>query len=66
MIEPGDAFPDFELSNQDGETVRLADHRGRKVVLFAFPRADTPGCTRQACGFRDQPARSGGSCAPTG
>ena len=54
MIEPGDAFPDFELSNQDGETVRLADHRGRKVVLFAFPRADTPGCTRQACGFRDQ------------
>jgi peroxiredoxin Q/BCP len=53
MIEPGDAFPDFELANQDGETVRLADYRGRKIVLFAFPRADTPGCTRQACGFRD-------------
>ncbi|MEZ5333534.1 MAG: thioredoxin-dependent thiol peroxidase [Thermoanaerobaculia bacterium] len=53
MIEPGDAFPDFSLSNQDGETVRLRQLRGRKVVLFAFPKADTPGCTRQACGFRD-------------
>lgn len=53
MIEPGDAFPAFELPNQDGETVRLADLRGRKVVLFAFPKAATPGCTRQACGFRD-------------
>lgn len=53
MIEPGDPFPDFALSNQSGETVRLADLRGRKVVLFAFPKADTPGCTRQACGFRD-------------
>lgn len=53
MIEPGDAFPDFSLANQDGETVRLADLAGRKVVLFAFPKADTPGCTRQACGFRD-------------
>jgi len=53
MIEPGDAFPEFALSNQDGETVRLADYRGRKVVLFAFPKADTPGCTSQACGFRD-------------
>jgi peroxiredoxin Q/BCP len=57
MIRPGDSFPDFELLDQSGETVRLADLRGRKVVLFAFPKADTPGCTAQACGFRDQFAR---------
>lgn len=45
--------PDFELLNQDGKTVRLSDLRGKKVVLFAYPKADTPGCTTQACGFRD-------------
>jgi peroxiredoxin Q/BCP len=53
MPAVGETAPDFELLNQDGKTVRLSDFRGRKVILFAFPRADTPGCTTQACGFRD-------------
>jgi peroxiredoxin Q/BCP len=56
MIEPGRPAPDFELSDQDGETVRLSDLRGRKVVLYFYPKADTPGCTTQACGIRDHQA----------
>jgi peroxiredoxin Q/BCP len=54
MPNPGEPFPDFELPNQDGNTVRLSDYRGRKLILFAFPKANTPGCTTQACGFRDE------------
>jgi peroxiredoxin Q/BCP len=53
MPQVGEKVPDFELLNQDGEKVRLSDFHGRKVVLFAFPKAGTPGCTTQACGFRD-------------
>ena len=49
----GDMAPDFELQNQRGETVKLSDYRGRKVLLFAYPKAGTSGCTVQACGFRD-------------
>jgi thioredoxin-dependent peroxiredoxin len=49
----GDLAPDFSLLNQDGKTVRLSDFRGQTVILFAYPKADTPGCTTQACGFRD-------------
>ena len=49
----GDLAPDFELRNQRGETVKLSDYRGRKVLLFAYPKAGTSGCTVQACGFRD-------------
>lgn len=49
----GDTAPDFELLNQDGKTIKLSDYRGKKVILFAFPKADTPGCTTQACGFRE-------------
>ncbi len=49
----GDSAPDFELLNQDGKTIKLSDYRGKKVILFAFPKADTPGCTTQACGFRE-------------
>jgi peroxiredoxin Q/BCP len=49
----GDPAPDFELLNQDGEPVRLSDFRGQTVILFAYPKADTPGCTTQACGLRD-------------
>jgi len=49
----GEPAPDFELLNQDGEALRLSDLRGRRVILFAYPKAATPGCTRQACGFRD-------------
>jgi len=50
----GTTAPDFELLNQDGQLVKLSDFRGRKVVLFAYPKAGTPGCTTQACGFREQ------------
>jgi thioredoxin-dependent peroxiredoxin len=53
MLEVGDKAPDFELLSHDGTPVKLSDYRGRHVVLFFFPRADTPGCTTQACGFRD-------------
>ena len=53
MFKIGDQAPDFELPNQDGEMVRLSNLRGRKVLLFAYPKAATPGCTKQACGFRD-------------
>ncbi len=49
----GDLAPDFELRNQRGETVKLSDYRGQKVLLFAYPKAGTSGCTVQACGFRD-------------
>jgi peroxiredoxin Q/BCP len=53
MPDIGQQAPDFELLNQDEKTVRLSDYRGQKVLLFAYPRAGTPGCTTQACGFRD-------------
>lgn len=53
MPAKGQPMPDFSLVNQDGKTISLRDLRGKKVVMFAFPRADTPGCTTQACGFRD-------------
>jgi peroxiredoxin Q/BCP len=54
MLQVGDPAPDFELLSDENEPVRLSDLRGRRVVLFFFPRADTPGCTTQACGFRDR------------
>ncbi len=53
MPTKGQPFPDFTLPTQDGKTVSLADFRGKKVILFAFPKANTGGCTAQACGFRD-------------
>lgn len=53
MPNIGDIAPDFELLDQDGHPVKLSQFRGKKVILFAFPKADTPGCTTQACGFRD-------------
>jgi peroxiredoxin Q/BCP len=58
----GDQAPDFELSDQDGNRVRLRDLRGRRVVLYFYPKADTPGCTTQACGIRDR----GGEYAQAG
>lgn len=54
MPAVGDIAPDFELVNQDGVPVKLSDFRGRRVVIFAYPKASTSGCTTQACGFRDQ------------
>jgi peroxiredoxin Q/BCP len=53
-IETGSEAPDFELPDQDGQTVRLSGLRGRRVVLYFYPKADTPGCTTQACGIRDR------------
>ena len=53
MIEEGRPAPDFELESDAGETVRLSDFRGRPVVLYFYPKDDTPGCTTEACEFRD-------------
>lgn len=53
MLEPGDQAPDFTLPDQDGREVTLSALRGRPVVLYFYPKADTPGCTTQACGIRD-------------
>lgn len=53
MPEIGEIAPDFELLNQDGQVTRLSDFRGQTVILFAYPKAATPGCTTQACGLRD-------------
>jgi len=53
VLEPGDIAPDFELPDQDGRAVKLSDFRGTPVVLYFYPKADTPGCTTQACGVRD-------------
>lgn len=53
MLEIGSKVPDFELANQDGQLTRLSDYRGRKLIMFAFPKANTAGCNMQACAFRD-------------
>ena len=53
MLVTGTTAPDFALPNQHGDPVSLSDYRGRRVVLYFYPRADTPGCTTEACGFRD-------------
>jgi peroxiredoxin Q/BCP len=56
-IEAGVPAPDFALQDSEGNTVRLADYRGRKVVLYFYPKDDTPGCTTEACSFRDNLGR---------
>jgi peroxiredoxin Q/BCP len=52
-LAPGDTAPDFTLPDADGKPVSLADYRGRRVVVYFYPAASTPGCTKQACDFRD-------------
>lgn len=56
MLEPGDKAPPFTLPDQNGDPVKLSDLKGQTVVLYFYPRADTPGCTTQACGIRDRRA----------
>ena len=53
MLDTGQAAPDFTLPDHDGEPVSLSQFRGQRVVLYFYPKADTPGCTTQACGIRD-------------
>jgi peroxiredoxin Q/BCP len=53
MVEEGQEAPDFELTSDSGDRVRLSQFRGQPVVLYFYPKDDTPGCTKQACGIRD-------------
>ena len=53
MLQEGDAAPDFVTTDQNGNTVKLSDHSGNRVVLYFYPKDDTPGCTKEACSFRD-------------
>ena len=63
-LEAGQQAPDFTLPDQDGDEVTLSELRGETVVLYFYPRADTPGCTTQACGIRDRARRVRGGRAP--
>ena len=60
-LSPGDTAPDFTLADADGTAVSLADYRGRKVVVYFYPAASTPGCTKEACDFRDNLAELNGA-----
>lgn len=57
MIDVGQPFPDFELEDQSGKVVRLSDLKGSKAVIYFYPKDDTPGCTTEACEFRDRAAK---------
>src|ERR1051325_3645468 len=54
MVHEGEKAPEFTLQDDEGKTFRLADSRGRKIVLYFYPKDDTPGCTAEACQFRDE------------
>jgi thioredoxin-dependent peroxiredoxin len=56
MLKEGDKAPDFTAKDQSGNTVKLSDFKGKKVVLYFYPKDDTPGCTKEACSFRDADA----------
>ncbi|WP_410874821.1 thioredoxin-dependent thiol peroxidase [Nocardia sp. A7] len=60
-LSPGDTAPEFTLPDADGKDVSLSDYRGRKVIVYFYPAASTPGCTKQACDFRDSLAELGGA-----
>jgi len=53
MLKEGDKAPDFTSKDQDGKAVKLSDYKGKRVVLYFYPKDDTPGCTKEACSFRD-------------
>lgn len=53
MVDVGEKAPDIEVLDNEGKKVKLSDFRGKNIVLYFYPRDDTPGCTREACGFRD-------------
>ncbi len=53
LLKPGDKAPNFETTDQDGKPLSLKDFAGKKVVLYFYPKDDTPGCTKEACAFRD-------------
>lgn len=53
LLEPGQKAPEFTAIDQDGNLLSLADYRGRKVILYFYPKDNTPGCTKEACAFRD-------------
>ena len=57
VLREGDKAPDFKVHDADGKTVTLKDFRGKKVVLYFYPKDDTPGCTKEACAFRDSSAK---------
>ncbi len=59
-LDVGDKAPAFSLTDADGKTVKLADFKGRKVIVYFYPAASTPGCTKQACNFRDSLAQLNG------
>ncbi|MBY6412896.1 thioredoxin-dependent thiol peroxidase [Rhodococcus sp. BP-252] len=59
-LEPGDTAPAFSLPDADGNTVSLSDYAGKKVIVYFYPAASTPGCTKQACDFRDSLAELNG------
>jgi peroxiredoxin Q/BCP len=56
MLKEGDKAPDFNSKDQDGKPVKLSDFKGKKLVLYFYPKDDTPGCTKEACSFRDADA----------
>ena len=60
MLEVGKKAPSFKLNNQDGKSISLNDLKGKKVVLYFYPKDDTPGCTKEACSFRDEFHKFGG------
>ena len=59
MLTKGDKAPELNLEDQNGETVKLSSFKGRKVCVYFYPKADTPGCTQQSCGLRDIAAQVG-------
>ncbi|GAA3192532.1 hypothetical protein GCM10020255_092610 [Rhodococcus baikonurensis] len=62
-MSAGDVAPDFTLPDADGNEVSLHDYRGRKVIVYFYPAASTPGCTKQACDFRDSLAELNGAAS---